>query len=131
MYEKAYSRLIFYFVCILLLGYLDHYALEFINQNMWSFTGHILKWTYPILIGALLGVIILIAKPRVDKFSYDWVLALGLGIPLAYIALHFLLMILFNTTLPYVPSFNYTTSQILLGFVLIAAINGIPKRRTD
>ncbi len=74
--KKPIVRFVFYFVCILLLGYLDYYALEFINQNMWSLTRnlafiHIFEWTYPILIGILFGFIILIAKPRVDKFSYD------------------------------------------------------------
>lgn len=110
--KKPIVRFIFYFVCILLVGYLNHYALEFdlsgkIIFNYGGYSLYFYRLTYPLAIGILLGLIILIVKPRVDKFSYDGVMALGLGIPLAYVTFHFLPTLLFNINLPYIPSFNY------------------------
>lgn len=77
-------------------------------------------------IGILLGLIVIISKPKTDNLEYDWVFALGLGIPLAYLTFQPLLL-RFNIALPYLPySFNYPISGILLGFVLVSAIKGIP-----
>lgn len=126
---KQIVRFLFYLFSILLIGYLYNYGLELtqsfkvmLNNRLYSF----LIVVYPMSIGILVGLIEIISKPKADKLKYDWAYALGLGIPLAYLTFPPLLM-RNNIVLPYLPySFNYPISGILLGFVLISAIKGIP-----
>jgi hypothetical protein len=76
---------------------------------------------YPVLIGILLGLAEAVERTKIGELQYDWVFALGLGLPLAYITFSPLL-IRFNIFPPYFPSFNFPISGILLGYVLIHAI---------
>ncbi|MGS0765255.1 hypothetical protein [Syntrophomonas curvata] len=126
---KQMVRFLFYLLGILLIGYLYNYGLEFTRSFEISFHSYLKAFlivAYPMSIGILLGLMEVISKPRVSKLEYNWVFALGAGIPLAYLTFQPLLL-RFHIVLPYLPhSFNYPISGILLGFVLVSAIKGIP-----
>jgi len=130
---KHTVRFIAYVLSIVLVGYLYNAGLEFthsenlvLNFNFYTF----FIIMYPISIGILLGLIELASKTKIDTFQYDWIFALGLGIPLVYVTFQPLLL-RFNIFPPYLPSFNYPISGILLGFVLVLAIKGIPYRKNN
>lgn len=126
---KQIFRFLFYLFSILLIGYLYNYGLALTQSFKVVFNSNLRSLfiaAYPMSIGILLGLIGIISKPKADKLEYDWVFALGLGIPLAYLTFQPLLFRI-NIALPYLPhSFNYPISGILLGFVLVSAIKGIP-----
>ena len=126
---KEIVRFLFYLFCILLIGYIYNYGLELAHSPKVLFNSCLrtfLMVAYPMFIGILLGLIGIISKPKSDKLEYDWVFALGLGIPLAYLTFSPLLLRI-NIYCPGTTfSFNYPISGILLGFVLISAIKGIP-----
>jgi hypothetical protein len=83
---------------------------------------------FPMSIGILLGLIGFVSKPQTDKLKYDWILALGLGIPLGYLTFQPLLFRI-NIVKPALQySFNYPIAGIIFGYVLIAAIKGVPFR---
>lgn len=130
---KQTVRFLAYVLSIVLVGYLYNAGSEFahsenvvLNFNLYTF----FIIMYPISIGILLGLIGLASKPKIDRFQYDWIFALGLGIPLAYVTFQPLLL-RFNILPPYLLSFNYPISGILLGFVLVLAIKGIPYRKKN
>jgi hypothetical protein len=121
---KPTVRFLFYFLSILLVGYIYNFGLEFGKSDEVVRNGSLgifYMIAYPILIGILLGFIEVVAKTKKGKFRYDWVFALGLGLPLAYITFSPWFVWL-NIFPPYLPSFSYPISGILLGFVLIHAI---------
>lgn len=128
---KQMVSFLFYLVSILLIGYLYNYGLA-LNQSfevmLNSRLYHLLIAVYPMFIGVLVGIIEIISKPKRTKLEYNWAYALGLGTPLAYLTFQpFLLHN--NIFLPYLPySFNYPISGILLGFVLVSALKGIPDK---
>ena len=130
---KPTFRFLFYLLSILLVGYIYSFGLEFgksdevvRNSNLSIFY----MIAYPTLTGILLGLIGIVTKTGKGKLRYDWVFALGLGLPLAYIT--FLpLFVWFNIFPPYFPSFNFPISGVLLGFVLIYAIKVTPFKDND
>jgi hypothetical protein len=126
---KQMVRFLFYLLGILPIGYLYNYGLELTRSFEITFHSRLKAFlivAYPMSIGILLGLMEVIAKPRAYKLEYDWVFALGAGIPLAYLTFQPLLL-RFHIVLPGLPySFNFPISGILLGFVLISAIKGIP-----
>ena len=81
---------------------------------------------YPVFVGFLLGLVGIINKFNAEKFEYDWIKALGLGLPsLLYVASLYLFW--HNVRFPHIPySFDYPLSGIILGYVLVSAIKGIP-----
>lgn len=127
--KKQIVRFLFYLLSILLIGYLYNYGIELtqlFKVILKSRLNLFLFVFYPMFIGILLGLIEITSKPKADKLEYDWTYALGLGIPLAYLTFPPLFM-RNNIILPYLPkSFNFPISGILLGFVLVSAIKGIP-----
>lgn len=128
---KLIARFLFYFLSILLIGYMYNFGLELGQSDKVVRNGSLRIFymiAYPMLIGILLGLIGVVTRTRQGKFRYDWVFALGLGLPLAYIT--FLpLLVRFNIFPPYFPSFNFPISGILLGFVLVHAMKMIPFQR--
>jgi uncharacterized membrane protein (DUF485 family) len=123
-FMKPTVRFLFYFLFILLVGYIYNFGMEFgqsekvvRNSNL----SILYMVAYPVLIGILLGLAEAVERTKIGELQYDWVFALGLGLPLAYITFSPLL-IRFNIFPPYFPSFNFPISGILLGYVLIHAI---------
>jgi hypothetical protein len=132
-FMKLIARFIFYFLSILLVGYIYNFGLELGQSAKVIRNGSLSIFymiAYPTLVGILLGLIGIVTKTQKDKLRYDWAFALGLGLPLAYIT--FLpLFVWFNIFPPYFPSFNFPISGVLLGFVLIYAIKVTPFKDND
>jgi len=125
---KQIIRILCYLVFILLVGIMYHYGFKFtykqqeLNIHLFS----LLIAVHPMFIGVLLGLIGFHRKPKTDNFEYDWVMALGLGIPLVYLTFQPSLAwnYLYLPALPYF--FDFPISGIVLGYVLVASVKGIP-----
>jgi len=120
-------RFMFYFISVLVIGALYYFGAELGKLPSIIFNNKVRVFymvAYPMCIGILLGMVGIILRPKTEKVEYDYTLALGLGIPLAYVTFQPLLLHLriFLPGLQY--TFNYPISGILFGFVLVWAIKG-------